>query len=266
MKDLAIFKNEAFGEVRVAGTSEQPLFCLADICRVLEIRNPSDCKSRLDQRGVVLTEGVSKTTNQYGVTTEQKVMLTFISEKNLYKVIMRSDKPQAEAFQDWVCGEVLPAIRKSGSYAINSHPVKVSEKMQVATWLIKTLKLNDCSKLMIAKSIADPYGLPLPDYTPSKGVLKSATELLKEHGMNITASTFNIQAENAGYLSTQIRPSSGGKVKKFKSITEKGKPYGENQVSPHSPKETQPLWYADKFGELLGKLGVSQLKGKEGQS
>jgi anti-repressor protein len=40
----------------------------------------------------------------------------FVNEKNLYKVIMRSDKPQAEPFQDWVCGEVLPSIRKHGAY------------------------------------------------------------------------------------------------------------------------------------------------------
>lgn len=117
MASIEIFKNESFGEVRVAGTSEKPLFCLADVCRILEIKNVSDCKSKLKQDGVVLTEGVSKTTNQYGVTTEQKVMLTFISEQNLYKVIMRSDKPQAEPFQDWVCGEVLPSIRKTGSYS-----------------------------------------------------------------------------------------------------------------------------------------------------
>lgn len=117
MAAIEIFKNESFGEVRVAGTSEKPLFCLADVCRILEIKNVSDCKSKLKQDGVVLTEGVSKTTNQYGVTTEQKVMLTFISEHNLYKVIMRSDKPQAEPFQDWVCGEVLPSIRKTGSYS-----------------------------------------------------------------------------------------------------------------------------------------------------
>lgn len=114
MKGIEIFKNDRFGEVRVAGTSENPLFCLADVCRVLEIKNPSDCKSRLKKDGIVLTEGVSKTTNQYGITTEQEVTLTFINEQNLYKVIMRSDKPQAEPFQDWVCGEVLPSIRKLG--------------------------------------------------------------------------------------------------------------------------------------------------------
>lgn len=42
--------------------------------------------------------------------------MTFVNEMNLYKVIMRSDKPQAEQFQDWVCGEVLPSIRKNGGY------------------------------------------------------------------------------------------------------------------------------------------------------
>lgn len=51
MNDIQIFKNEAFGEVRVAGTSEEPLFCLADVCRVLEIKNTSDCKSRLKSDG-----------------------------------------------------------------------------------------------------------------------------------------------------------------------------------------------------------------------
>ena len=114
MASIEIFKNESFGEVRVAGTSDEPLFCLADICRVLEIKNVSDCKSRLDQRGIVLTD--TPTRNQYGAEVIQQ--LVYINEKNLYKVIMRSDKPQAEPFQDWVCGEVLPSIRKTGSYSV----------------------------------------------------------------------------------------------------------------------------------------------------
>lgn len=118
MKGIEIFKNDRFGEVRVAGTSENPLFCLADICKVLELQ-VTPTKNRLKQDGVSLIKGVSKTTNQYGITTEQEVTLTFINEQNLYKVIMRSDKPQAEPFQDWVCGEVLPSIRKHGAYMTN---------------------------------------------------------------------------------------------------------------------------------------------------
>lgn len=52
--NIQIFNNPKFGEIRTTGTSEEPLFCLADICRVLEIKNVSDCnKSKLKQDGVV---------------------------------------------------------------------------------------------------------------------------------------------------------------------------------------------------------------------
>lgn len=128
---IQIFENPSFGEIRTAGTSEQPLFCLADICRVLEIKNVSDCKSRLDQRGIVLTDTPTK--NQFGAEVIQQ--LVFINEKNLYRVIMRSDKPQAEPFQDWVCGEVLPSIRKTGSYSVQQQhkiPQSFSETLMLA--------------------------------------------------------------------------------------------------------------------------------------
>ena len=123
----------------------------------------------------------------------------------------------------------------------------ISDKMKVATWLIKTLNLNDTSKLMLAKSIAAPLGLPIPDYTPSHGILKSATELLKEAGLSISAQAFNQRAIQKGILCDMKRKSSKGKDKHFKSITESGLAYGENQVNPNNTKETQPLWYKEKF-------------------
>ena len=127
----------------------------------------------------------------------------------------------------------------------------ISDKMKVATWLIKTLNLNDTSKLMLAKSIAAPLGLPIPDYTPSHGILKSATELLKEAGLSISAQAFNQRAIQKGILCDMKRKSSKGKDKHFKSITESGLAYGEDQVNPNNTKETQPLWYKEKFNELL---------------
>lgn len=107
MASIEIFKNESFGEVRVSGTSEQPMFCLADVCRVLDLQ-VTPTKNRLKQGGVSLIKVIDS------LGREQEA--TFISEQNLYKVIMRSDKPQAEPFQDWVCGEVLPSIRNHGAY------------------------------------------------------------------------------------------------------------------------------------------------------
>ncbi|MFQ9021147.1 MAG: Bro-N domain-containing protein [Parabacteroides merdae] len=69
-------------------------------------------------QGVVKHEGVSITTNQYGKSTEQKVEISFIPESDVYRLIMRSKLPEAEKFQDWVCEEILPAIRKTGGYMV----------------------------------------------------------------------------------------------------------------------------------------------------
>lgn len=139
----------------------------------------------------------------------------------------------------------------------------ISDKMKAATWAAKSLNLNESSKLIIAKQILEPYNLPLPDYTPSKGVLKSASKLLAEMGLKkqISAQVFNKRAIEKGYLYDIERDSSHGQKKQFKSITEKGLSYGENQVSPNNPRETQPLWYVDKFSELLGILGFQFMGG-----
>lgn len=137
--------------------------------------------------------------------------------------------------------------------SIDNQPT-ISDKMNAATWAAKFLNLNDNSKLIIAKQILDPLNISLPDYTSSKGILKSASELLSEKGIKISAQAFNKAAIEKGYLCELSRNSSHGKKKRFKSITEKGLSYGENQVSPNNHKETQPLWYEDKFEDLLSKL------------
>ena len=117
MSEITIFKNDQFGEIRTAGTAENPMFCLNDICKVLELDQVSRVKSRLSEAGVTsIKVGVQTGTKKDGTPSIQKMDMTFINEMNLYKVIMRSDKPQAEPFQDWVCGEVLPSIRKNGGY------------------------------------------------------------------------------------------------------------------------------------------------------
>lgn len=109
MNDIKIFENVELGKIRTAGTSDEPLFCLADVCKILELQvNPT--KNRLNPGGVNLIKVIDS------LGREQDAI--FITEMNLYKAIMRSDKPQAEAFQDWVCGEVLPSIRKTGAYAL----------------------------------------------------------------------------------------------------------------------------------------------------
>jgi prophage antirepressor-like protein len=108
MKDLKIFENNEFGEVRTTVIDDEPYFSLNDVCRILEIKNPSDAKSRLRKDGVGTTEVI----DSMGRTQRAN----FINESNLYKLIFQSRKPEAERFADWVTSEVLPAIRKHGAY------------------------------------------------------------------------------------------------------------------------------------------------------
>ena len=110
MNEIKIFQNEKFGQVRVAGTSENPLFCLADVARALDIKNVSDLKTRLNQKGIAITDTLTN-------GGEQKMV--FINEANLYKCVFQSRKEEAEQFQDWICEEVLPSIRKTVGFQWN---------------------------------------------------------------------------------------------------------------------------------------------------
>lgn len=112
MNEIKIFNHPEFGEIRTAGTSENPLFCLKDVCRALVLNQPSRVKSRLDRDGVTSIKVID--------SLGRGQMTSFINEKNLYRVIMRSEKQEALMFQNWVCDEVLPSIRKHGMYATDT--------------------------------------------------------------------------------------------------------------------------------------------------
>lgn len=118
MNEIKIFSNQQFGDVRVAVTETgEPMFCLADVCAALDLTNPRQVKTRLNPRGVQLID-LQGVTNNDGVIINElgNTVANFINEANLYKCIFQSRKPEAEKFQDWVCEDVLPSIRKHGAY------------------------------------------------------------------------------------------------------------------------------------------------------
>ncbi len=109
---VVLFENFELGKIRVKGDSENPLFCLADICEILELDRTDNVAKMIKmeferpllKRGHIIDN----------LGREQKA--TFISEPQLYFVLMRSDKPKAKPFRQWVINEVLPQIRKQGRY------------------------------------------------------------------------------------------------------------------------------------------------------
>lgn len=109
MNNLQIFSNSEFGEIRTITKDDEPMFCLADVCKALEISNVGNVKQRLSEKGIHTADTLTKGGMQ---------KMIFISEANLYKTIFQSRKESAERFTDWVTGEVLPSIRKTGSYGM----------------------------------------------------------------------------------------------------------------------------------------------------
>lgn len=120
MQNIEIFKNDRFGEVRtIIDDRNEPWFCLSDVCKILGLGNPSQVKTTLKSRGVITNE-VSTPIVSQGVDTgkTKMVAINFIDEPNLYKCIFQSRKQEAEMFQDWICEDVIPSIRKTGSYSL----------------------------------------------------------------------------------------------------------------------------------------------------
>ena len=121
------------------------------------------------------------------------------------------------------------------------------------------LNLNDSSKLQLLGNVLNNHNLPsnlLPTYTDSKGILKSATELLRKYNIQISTRKFNKIMIDKGLLREVERKSTkdNTKIKKFKNLV--NTEFGENQVNPNNPKETQPMYYEEKFEELLKELGI----------
>ncbi len=125
MKNIQIFENNEFGAIRTQIINDEPYFCLADICHALDIKNISDMKKRLNRDGVATSEVID--------SVGRKQNANFVNELNLYKTIFQSRKESAERFTDWVAGEVLPSIRKTGSY---QKPLSPQEMMRIQLGMI----------------------------------------------------------------------------------------------------------------------------------
>lgn len=107
--NLQIFENKEFGKVRTIVKNSEPLFIAKDICDILGLSNSRQAVSRLDndeKNTVTLNDGIGNPNK------------TVVNEYGLYNLVLASRKPQAKAFKRWITHEVIPAIRKTGKYAI----------------------------------------------------------------------------------------------------------------------------------------------------
>ncbi len=160
MENLQVFKNTELGEVRVVEQNGEPWFVGKDVAVILGYKDTVNAlKSHVDSDDKL----------GWQITTSgQAREMTIINESGLYSLILSSKLPQAKQFKRWVTSEVLPSIRKTGSYEMpktkiqNERLASVNNAVKILTPMLKAAGCNSQVQLLTAKTLYEKAGVELP--------------------------------------------------------------------------------------------------------
>lgn len=185
--------------------NEEPLFCLADVCKVLEISDPSNTARQLreefSEESVLNTDSLITLPIDTGYGIKE---LVFITEPQLYFVMMRSRSEQAKPFRQWVVNDVLPSIRKTGQYSVELAKPSLTENLEAISIILKAACIEK-NQLALAldkayKAKTGESALALTEtvlVADTQNQLYNPTELGNELG--ISAIKFNKALAYLGY-------------------------------------------------------------------
>ena len=126
----------------ITDNKQEPWFCANDVCDILGYSNPRDAISKHCKVG-----GVAKRDTPTKSAVQE---MTFINEPNLYRLIIKSRKPEAEPFEAWVFEEVLPQIRKTGKYQLQPQQIALPEPEKKFTFEFTEYELQQLVWLWFA--------------------------------------------------------------------------------------------------------------------
>lgn len=187
MNDLQVFENPDFGQVRTVTKDGEPWFVAADVCRALEIADNRSATARLDDDE---KDAVSIRT----LGGEQK--MTIVNEPGLYSLVLGSRKQEAKNFKRWITHEVIPSIRKTGSYSIQEPETPAQLRAKAMMINAKTRLFNAAMKAVdrfqMSPVALEALGIPMIEeftgvktgYRPRIETTYSATELGAEFGVS----------------------------------------------------------------------------------
>lgn len=224
-------------KVRTIQQNNEPWFVLKDVCAILGLGTPSRVADRLDEDEKGMSEIHTLGGNQ---------QMTVINESGLYNVILRSDKPEAKPFRKWVTSEVLPAIRKTGTYNVPNKQDKSIEikernsRVRLSNQFLKLAKVDTLSteykNILVSKAAEALTGFALIPLPQSEQKMYSATEI---------GEMFGVSAQKIGRVSNE-----------HDMKTEEYGGYYRTK-SQHCCKEVDSFVYNDKaverFREIFGK-------------
>lgn len=176
MSSLQLFSYSG-QEVRTQLIDGEPWFVLNDLCKVLEIASPRNVAARIDSDDVRQTDVMD--------SLGRKQSTTIVNESGMYEVIIRSDKPEAKAFRRWLTAEVIPSIRRTGSYGVAA-PIReltFEEKMAEVMGTLNQRIEAQHAQLAIAAPKAEAFDVFL-SATGDYDVRDAAQLLQRDHGIN----------------------------------------------------------------------------------
>jgi prophage antirepressor-like protein len=204
-KSLVIFENEEFGKLTVLDRDGEPWFVAKDIADILGYSETSSMTKRLDDDEKVTMPFRSNPSN-----VTQKII---INESGLYEAIFGSQMPKAKDFKRWIKREVLPSIRRTGTYTSNTtKSEKDTFELQLmgVKYCADMLHYSEPSKLQMVYAVHEYHGVPtvaLPMYIEKVRVTFSAKDLLAKNNCGISPIAFNRLMIASGLLEDKERTS-----------------------------------------------------------
>lgn len=206
MNEIQTFNNPEFGTVRaVRGDDDEPMFVAKDVCAALSIAPTAASRLDEDEKGLRLTQTPGG---------EQNVLL--VTEPGFYRLVLKSRKPEAKAFQRWVTHEVLPALRRDGGYMVarDETPEELMARALKAADATLARVRDENARLTRRNQVLEPKAAFFDSVMESDGLIsvRAAAKVLKSYDREMGERRLRQMLRDACYLEKRTRSATAAAI------------------------------------------------------
>lgn len=208
MNGIQVFQNHHYGRIRaMCDENGEPLFVAKDVCAILDLGNPRSSIALLDddEKGVHSVD-----------TPGGKQQMTTVTEPGFYKLVMRSRKPEAKAFQRWVTHEVLPALRRDGGYMVarDETPEELMARALKAADATLARVRDENARLTRRNQVLEPKAAFFDSVMESDGLIsvRAAAKVLKSYDREMGERRLRQMLRDACYLEKRTRSATAAAI------------------------------------------------------
>lgn len=190
MNELQVFNNEMFGNVRILLQGDKPWFVAKDVCNCLGINDTSKAIGRLDEdekgANLIPTPGGSQN-------------LLIVNEYGLYSLVLSSRKPEAKEFKRWITHEVLPSLRKYGTYSMDI-PRTLPDALKAYA---SEIEAHNKTKALVEEQKPKVLFADAVNASHTSILVGDLAKLLRQNGLDIGQNRLFEKLRQEGYLIKQ---------------------------------------------------------------